>query len=162
MVDGAYQVGPAPPFRRFDVCFRARSLFQEEELPNPDQRTPAEWEAQVVLAVRLVDRRLRAEEGPQVADVVVPHGGIGGVRKRRIVGRTVGRPALAQRLDEVGLRPGSDAMFPVRRAIGAVKGTERRYERPSAGERRSEEHTSELQSLMRLSNAGFCVKKKNN
>src|SRR3546814_1686043 len=114
MVDGAYQVGPAPPFRRFDVCFRARSLFQEEELPNPDQRTPAEWEAQVVLAVRLVDRRLRAEEGPQVADVVVPHGGIGGVRKRRIVGRTV----------------------------------------------RSEEHTSELQSLMRISYAVFCLKKK--
>src|SRR3546814_10348881 len=27
---------------------------------------------------------------------------------------------------------------------------------------RSEEHTSELQSLMRISSAGFCVKKKNN
>src|SRR3546814_4836066 len=28
--------------------------------------------------------------------------------------------------------------------------------------RRSEEHTSELQSLMRISNAVFCLKKKNN
>src|SRR3546814_3762218 len=28
-------------------------------------------------------------------------------------------------------------------------------------ERRSEEHTSELQSLMRISYAGFCLKKKN-
>src|SRR3546814_6028328 len=31
----------------------------------------------------------------------------------------------------------------------------------SAGQRRSEEHTSELQSLMRISYAVFCLKKKN-
>src|SRR3546814_5915093 len=31
-----------------------------------------------------------------------------------------------------------------------------------AGEQRSEEHTSELQSLMRISYAVFCLKKKNN
>src|SRR3546814_7341409 len=31
-----------------------------------------------------------------------------------------------------------------------------------ADERRSEEHTSELQSLMRISYAVFCLKKKNN
>src|SRR3546814_7064835 len=33
--------------------------------------------------------------------------------------------------------------------------------RPLAYVRRSEEHTSELQSLMRISNADFCLKKKN-
>src|SRR3546814_14541576 len=33
---------------------------------------------------------------------------------------------------------------------------------PAEGEVRSEEHTSELQSLMRLSYAVFCLKKKNN
>src|SRR3546814_7897307 len=32
--------------------------------------------------------------------------------------------------------------------------------RKSAGKRRSEEHTSELQSLMRISYAVFCLKKK--
>src|SRR3546814_6912147 len=32
----------------------------------------------------------------------------------------------------------------------------------SASEKRSEEHTSELQSLMRISYAVFCLKKKNN
>src|SRR3546814_2523356 len=32
----------------------------------------------------------------------------------------------------------------------------------TAGPRRSEEHTSELQSLMRISYAVFCLKKKNN
>src|SRR3546814_6012857 len=33
---------------------------------------------------------------------------------------------------------------------------------PSAIRKRSEEHTSELQSLMRISYAVFCLKKKNN
>src|SRR3546814_8788267 len=36
-----------------------------------------------------------------------------------------------------------------------------RFARPDA-RRRSEEHTSELQSLMRISYAAFCLKKKNN
>src|SRR3546814_7345061 len=36
-----------------------------------------------------------------------------------------------------------------------------RYAR-AEGEQRSEEHTSELQSLMRISYAVFCLKKKNN
>src|SRR3546814_4801870 len=33
---------------------------------------------------------------------------------------------------------------------------------PRSGNHRSEEHTSELQSLMRISYAVFCLKKKNN
>src|SRR3546814_4867908 len=37
---------------------------------------------------------------------------------------------------------------------------ERRHPRPDLGEWRSEEHTSELQSLMRISYAVFCLKKK--
>src|SRR3546814_5010633 len=37
-----------------------------------------------------------------------------------------------------------------------------RLARGSAGDRKSEEHTSELQSLMRISYAVFCLKKKNN
>src|SRR3546814_4148227 len=38
---------------------------------------------------------------------------------------------------------------------------ERRFARQFRLERRSEEHTSELQSLMRISYAVFCLKKKN-
>src|SRR3546814_9539891 len=38
----------------------------------------------------------------------------------------------------------------------------RAYARICASSRRSEEHTSELQSLMRISYAVFCLKKKNN
>src|SRR3546814_7775430 len=43
---------------------------------------------------------------------------------------------------------------PYRRAISGI------YARLAATHRRSEEHTSELQSLMRISYAVFCLKKK--
>src|SRR3546814_10294983 len=41
------------------------------------------------------------------------------------------------------------------------RGNRRRKEPASVPQRRSEEHTSELQSLMRISYAVFCLKKKN-
>src|SRR3546814_10259481 len=44
-------------------------------------------------------------------------------------------------------------------AVGRRAGFGRRFLRP-AGAARSEEHTSELQSLMRISYAVFCLKKK--
>src|SRR3546814_2811485 len=45
---------------------------------------------------------------------------------------------------------------------GAVRLSQSRYASGDRGkERRSEEHTSELQSLMRISYAVFCLKKKN-
>src|SRR3546814_1634595 len=45
---------------------------------------------------------------------------------------------------------------------GRLAGDPARHPRPGAGHRRSEEHTSELQSLMRKSYAVFCLKKKKN
>src|SRR3546814_3905735 len=47
----------------------------------------------------------------------------------------------------------------LRTASGLLKLRAPRFSASSS--RRSEEHTSELQSLMRLSYAGFCLKKKN-
>src|SRR3546814_7015718 len=55
-------------------------------------------------------------------------------------------PALSHH-EQTGLPPGK---------------TERWTARISFSSRRSEEHTSELQSLMRISYAVFCLKKKNN
>src|SRR3546814_7366908 len=47
------------------------------------------------------------------------------------------------------------------RIIAYTAGKMRRYRiRSVVGDRRSEEHTSELQSLMRISYDGFCLKKK--
>src|SRR3546814_9744932 len=51
------------------------------------------------------------------------------------------------------------SVTPVREAIHRLT-AERALE--GAANRRSEEHTSELQSLMRISYAVFCLKKKNN
>src|SRR3546814_5867155 len=48
----------------------------------------------------------------------------------------------------------------IRRLRGAVWATQRRLSRLMAVSMRSEEHTSELQSLMRISYAVFCLKKK--
>src|SRR3546814_5731083 len=62
------------------------------------------------------------------------------VARRR---RTVGRPAR------------------VRDADGAGRGIAAKF-LDQIAELRSEEHTSELQSLMRISYAVFCLKKKNN
>src|SRR3546814_10603167 len=45
---------------------------------------------------------------------------------------------------------------------GRAAATARPYRRGSSTGRRSEEHTSELQSLMRISYAVFCLKKKKN
>src|SRR3546814_15280117 len=53
-------------------------------------------------------------------------------------------------------RPGGAPAADVGRAAGAVR--HRQAERRAL---RSEEHTSELQSLMRISYAVFCLKKKN-
>src|SRR3546814_3432922 len=68
-------------------------------------------------------------------------------RHRRLVGRVD--------LGEAG--PGAGAERPPPPAGAVVQGVPRRRQ-PA----RSEEHTSELQSLMRISYAVFCLKKKTN
>src|SRR3546814_7296926 len=86
----------------------------------------------------------------------------------------VGRPALGVRVlrcFSAVMRPGS--LEPARQPIrfcgrspvtaGSGQPTHRnvRHDLPTAGRPgRSEEHTSELQSLMRISYAVFCLKKK--
>src|SRR3546814_11706160 len=62
----------------------------------------------------------------------------------------VGRP---EQKSEADRRPGDD--FDVARRMGDE------VPREESGDARSEEHTSELQSLMRISYAVFCLKKKN-
>src|SRR3546814_6554189 len=71
-----------------------------------------------------------------------------------VVGEAVGEKIPLQVTAEVGERQDGDG--------GRVQGLRRRrravLRRPQAS--RSEEHTSELQSLMRISYAVFCLKKK--
>src|SRR3546814_3436759 len=71
-----------------------------------------------------------------------------------------------------GLRDGAEELALAVKGIDACGDHDRRAEqRPAVGDvaehhdaendRKSEEHTSELQSLMRISYAVFCLKKKN-
>src|SRR3546814_3110068 len=69
-----------------------------------------------------------------------------GVMAKRVL---VGRPMVVVRSEE-----GVPALFEDR--------CPHRFAPLSMGSLRSEEHTSELQSLMRISYAVFCLKKKNN
>src|SRR3546814_8230048 len=77
-------------------------------------------------------------------------------RQRRGHGR---RPQHQRRM-----RRGFDGIHPLRRDDAQLPGRQIRRLVPrqrTRRERRSEEHTSELQSLMRISYAVFCLKKKN-
>src|SRR3546814_9569940 len=59
-------------------------------------------------------------------------------------------------------RPAPDPSLAGTTGVPPAHSRSARHRRPSRQEsRRSEEHTSELQSLMRLSYAVFCLKKKN-
>src|SRR3546814_4434946 len=90
-----------------------------------------------------------------------PHARVPAVRDRR-------EPRIehpAQRLDQRRQRIGEIAIFAAPEAVPrhmdmAAKARGRIIERGKAVARRSEEHTSELQSLMRISYAVFCLNKK--
>src|SRR3546814_4777138 len=75
-------------------------------------------------------------------------------------------PALPRRPRDTAGRPQEDGAVLQRARGGRDSGTRRRDDLCRAaglsrGRARSEEHTSELQSLMRISYAVFCLKKKN-
>src|SRR3546814_1503736 len=83
--------------------------------------------------------------------------------------RSAGRRAL-QRFGHAAAQPRSE-MAPAPRVVAPITGHAGDYPAPGfalCGSRRapdlcrSEEHTSELQSLMRISYAVFCLKQKNN
>src|SRR3546814_4938755 len=59
------------------------------------------------------------------------------------------------------IRGHSDPQLQGARSFYRQQGVETVRRNPQGASRRSEEHTSELQSLMRISYAVFCLKKKN-
>src|SRR3546814_8390637 len=61
--------------------------------------------------------------------------------------------------------PSSKGLRPILSENAPITGSQKKFDRPmhtvtSSATRRSEEHTSELQSLMRISYAVFCLNKK--
>src|SRR3546814_7066432 len=87
-----------------------------------------------------------------------------GVRELRAAHATARRAVAEPRLDG-GLRredpPAAGAAGdPLHERLPAVQGAGDERQRVRVADLRSEEHTSELQSLMRISYAVFCLKKK--
>src|SRR3546814_1641603 len=68
---------------------------------------------------------------------------------------------LLDRLDEIGLGRGRDSLDASGFGREVHVGLEHARDRAQRLFHRSEEHTSELQSLMRISYAVFCLKKNN-
>src|SRR3546814_1259531 len=91
------------------------------------------------------NRRDKLEIGPETLDVA----------SYAVTDGYFGKPYIDR--DEERTEP-----IPHRNVHGGFKGTDTRFNFyfPSKEEYRSEEHTSELQSLMRISYAVFCLKKK--
>src|SRR3546814_10060143 len=85
-----------------------------------------------------------------------------GLRRRRLVGgraQPLWRACARRRLCEVGTRSAGDGIHAAHHAR-AVDGHLVEPGESCGLQGRSEEHTSELQSLMRISSAVFCLKKK--
>src|SRR3546814_1946942 len=83
--------------------------------------------------------------------------------QRRVIGRAdtadAGRRAALDLILQAGTgAAGEDRVRAVAQPEGALQHRERLADRAGRGEGRSEEHTSELQSLMRISYAVFCLK----
>src|SRR3546814_10211262 len=76
------------------------------------------------------------------------------------VGRTFCRIALHARGDAVLIEVGTTGRFGDQMIAGAFSDAHRVLGARPGDADRSEEHTSELQSLMRISYAVFCLKKK--
>src|SRR3546814_7662027 len=102
-----------------------------------------------------MDRSEEASGGPGYGGARRHHGCESAQLRRQPVGRLAGPHALPFEATggEVVARQGG-----VGTAEGVAGDPWRRHR--GGGERRSEEHTSELQSLMRISYAVFCLKKK--
>src|SRR3546814_1070027 len=78
---------------------------------------------------------------------------------RRVAGERQVEPAAGEQAVRGEPPPGADA---VRQHVERLADRHLLGDEDAAAARRSEEHTSELQSLMRISYAVFCLKKKNN
>src|SRR3546814_7184051 len=105
----------------------------------------SDWSSDVCSSDLIADR---GEHAVQVEDLQIA---VAIVKERRVQAQPV--------VEQLGLNPQLEGID-LLRAVGI--GGQRLLGVETAALERSEEHTSELQSLMRISYAVFCLKKKNN
>src|SRR3546814_5181262 len=133
---------PPPGSTRTDTLFPYTTLFRSPEDRQPgDQREEQRQQPRIERDRRRDQPDQRIEQGRE-QDIAA--------HRSEIV------PAFAQRPAQVGGVDAADARLR-RRDVGGRLGERRHW---CLSRSRSEEHTSELQSLMRISYAVFCLKKK--
>src|SRR3546814_1320046 len=131
----------------YTTLCRSLLILHEHQIPDFDE------------AVAILLRRSRRAAPDMVAMVI-----------EDFAARTA-RPRVAHRPEIVARRDADDALFgqardllpQVERFVVSVidgRGQSLGRQAPGLGDQRSEEHTSELQSIMRISYADFCLKKK--
>src|SRR3546814_3039136 len=132
------------------------------------RRTPRSTRTGTLFPYTTLFRSARA--GRQLLRGGADRRGAGGSRSRGVPSRRAAGPAARRPVPLPGGRPLGEAQGHGRAGLGLRRRVRRgRRGRAGAGRSacaaagtRSEEHTSELQSLMRISYAVFCLKKKNN
>src|SRR3546814_3601503 len=118
----------------------------------------SDWSSDVCSSDLRSDHGQGAEEAVQCLHRLGPvlfGGAAAGLARRQVV-VTVGRPVQADRRGEF---VAGNLLGVAQGVAGALADQAGRAQRRQV---RSEEHTSELQSLMRISYAVFCLKKKKN
>src|SRR3546814_1706235 len=111
------------------------------------------------VADRLARRERHARQRRQFGGDL--HRGVGGTDYDHALPGEIGRPAICSRMKHGATKAvGAIDRGNERRAKGARRRQDGRSGDRLAAFERSEEHTSELQSLMRISYAVFCLKKK--
>src|SRR6185369_17660050 len=129
------EVRAAVPLRVACGVWPERAALEVERLPRGDQGADVEWSTQLVGHVLGAHRLARRDVRVQRVDVFVGQAGVVLVRERRVQVASVAVEALAQRADEGWLGPAADAGVGVGRDVGTVERAERRFDRPTAGER---------------------------
>src|SRR3546814_10546714 len=110
-------------------------------------------EGDVCLCLKGLACRVSAGPGPLKIIAAEPPGDVHGFADRIEARDAFGHHCLRR---QPGGRDAANGDLCLGEAFGAIG-----VESPARQPRRSEEHTSELQSLMRISYAVFCLKKKN-
>ena len=113
---------------------QGRQRIGIEEEHSPARRQFPEQEPGFVLTRWDRRRGNRLHRGPQIHQVLVGEPGIVGIWKDREIVGSAGAPAQGHGGHELGQRPAADPLVTVRRDIGAVKGTERCFDRRTARE----------------------------
>ncbi len=128
------QIGAAIPVRAFLLIGLEYPGPEEQIIPDAHQCTVVERPSQVGRWRGIAERRQRRKIGADCEQVVAGKFREIGIGERRIVPRTVGRYALAERATKVLIGPCADPGIAIRRQVRRIDTAERRVDPFAPGE----------------------------